>query len=132
MNRSGFLRLTGFLGLALLVGALPWGNNLAYGNTGPAGVTLLCQQPVRWQFGNRSAEISDGLPGLGLANANTRGQYIPIAVPDTTTFPGCDYYHIGIVQFSEQFHADLPKASQVRGYVDLGTGAHRCPIMPAP
>ena len=127
MYRSGFLRLTGLLGLALLVGALPWRNNLAYGNTGPAKVTFYANSPSGGNSGAALQKFVDGLPGLGPANANTRGQYIPIAVPDTTTFPGCDYYHIGIVQFTEQFHANLPKASQVRGYVDLGTGASPVP-----
>ena len=29
----------------------------------------------------------DTLPGLTSAGANNLGQYIPVAVPDTTTFP---------------------------------------------
>jgi hypothetical protein len=33
----------------------------------------------------------DGLPGLGAANKNNLGQYIQIAVPDTTSYPGSDY-----------------------------------------
>src|SRR5690242_3544368 len=34
----------------------------------------------------------DTLPGLGSTKANNLGQYIPIAIPDTTTYPGTDYY----------------------------------------
>src|SRR3972149_3403886 len=41
----------------------------------------------------------DSLPGLGPAGANNLGQYIPVAVPDTITYPGCDYYEIGLVQY---------------------------------
>ncbi len=37
----------------------------------------------------------DTLPGLGPTAANNLGQYIPVAVPDTTTYPGTDYYEIG-------------------------------------
>ena len=36
----------------------------------------------------------DTLPGLGAGAPNDLGQYIPIAVPDTTTYPGTDYYEI--------------------------------------
>ena len=36
----------------------------------------------------------DTLPGLTEAGANNLGQYIPVAEPDTTTFPGTDYYVI--------------------------------------
>ena len=36
----------------------------------------------------------DTLPGLDARCANNLGQYIPVAVPDTTTYPGSDYYEI--------------------------------------
>ncbi|UFS70604.1 multicopper oxidase domain-containing protein [Geomonas sp. RF6] len=62
----------------------------------------------------------DGLPGLGPNGANNLGQYIPVAQPDTTTYPGSDYYEIGLVQYREQMHSNLP-ATLLRGYVQLGT-----------
>lgn len=62
----------------------------------------------------------DTLPGLGAAGANNLGQYIPVAVPDTTTYPGTDYYEIAVVQYREQMHSDLP-ATLLRGYVQLAT-----------
>ena len=62
----------------------------------------------------------DGLPGLGAANANNLGQYIPVAVPDTTTYPGTDYYEIAVVQYLEKMHSDLPP-TKLRGYVQLAT-----------
>jgi hypothetical protein len=62
----------------------------------------------------------DTLPGQGEANANDLGQYIPIAVPDTTTYPGTDYYEIAVVQYRMKFHRDLP-ATLLRGYVQLST-----------
>ena len=60
------------------------------------------------------------LPGLGEANKNDLNQYIPIAVPDTTTYPGSDYYEIGVVQFREKMHSSIP-ATLLRGYVQLST-----------
>ncbi len=62
----------------------------------------------------------DTLPGLGAANANNLGQYLPVAVPDTTSFPGTDYYEIALVQYREQLHSDLPP-TLLRGYVQLST-----------
>jgi FtsP/CotA-like multicopper oxidase with cupredoxin domain len=62
----------------------------------------------------------DTLPGLGPENANNLGQYIPIAQPDTTTYPGTDYYEIAVVQYEEQMHSDLPP-TMLRGYVQLET-----------
>jgi len=50
----------------------------------------------------------DTLPGLDSANQNNLGQYIPVAIPDTTTYPGSDYYEIEMGQFREQMHSDLP------------------------
>ncbi|MHB0857657.1 MAG: fibronectin type III domain-containing protein [Anaerolineae bacterium] len=62
----------------------------------------------------------DGLPGLTDANANNLGQYIPVAVPDTTTYPGSDYYEIAVIQYREKMHSDLPP-TLLRGYVQLST-----------
>ena len=62
----------------------------------------------------------DTLPGLGPNAANDLGQYIPVAVPDTTTYPGTDYYEIAVVQYRMKFHRDLP-ATLLRGYVQLST-----------
>ena len=45
----------------------------------------------------------DTLPGLGPDAANNLGEYIPVAVPDTTTYPGADYYEIAVVQYRHQF-----------------------------
>ncbi|MEI7744086.1 MAG: hypothetical protein WCK58_10090, partial [Chloroflexota bacterium] len=62
----------------------------------------------------------DTLAGDGPENANNLGQYIPTAVPDTTTYPGADYYEIAVVQYRTQFSSSLP-ATLVRGYVQLST-----------
>jgi FtsP/CotA-like multicopper oxidase with cupredoxin domain len=62
----------------------------------------------------------DELPLLDAAGANNLGQFIPVAVPDTETYPGADYYEIAVVQYREQMHSDLP-ATLLRGYVQLST-----------
>jgi FtsP/CotA-like multicopper oxidase with cupredoxin domain len=64
----------------------------------------------------------DTLPGLGSANANNLGHYIPIAISDTTTYPGSDYYQIGLVDYTQQMNSDLP-VSRLRGYKDLASAA---------
>ncbi len=80
----------------------------------------------------------DTLPGLGEAGVNNLGQYIPVAVPDTTTFPddpatpdvdeGADYYVIAVVQTREQMSSSLPgnglgTGTLLREYVQLSTDA---------
>jgi FtsP/CotA-like multicopper oxidase with cupredoxin domain len=67
-------------------------------------------------------KFQDTLPGLGPTGANNLGQYIPIAVPDTTSFPGSDYYEIGLVRYTEKLHTNLP-ATPLRGYVQISTAA---------
>ena len=78
----------------------------------------------------------DTLPGLGRSNFNDLGQYIPVAVADTTTYPGSDYYEIGLVQYREQLSSSLPPVvntgggaipttstggTLIRGYVQIET-----------
>lgn len=62
----------------------------------------------------------DSLPGLGVANANQLGQYIPVAVADTTTYPGSDYYEIGLIQYTQRMNSSLNLTS-LRGYVQIET-----------
>jgi hypothetical protein len=64
----------------------------------------------------------DSLPGLTSAGANNLGQYIPIAVRDQSAYSGSDYFEIGLVEYSEKMHSDLP-ATKLRGYKDLAAGA---------
>ncbi len=66
----------------------------------------------------------DSLPGLGSDNANNLGQYIPVAIPDTTTYPGSDYYEIGLIQYRERLSSDLAP-TLLRGYVQLETPVNR-------
>ncbi|MCC7374197.1 MAG: multicopper oxidase domain-containing protein, partial [Verrucomicrobiales bacterium] len=61
----------------------------------------------------------DGLPGLGAGAANNLGQYIPVAAPDITSYPGSDYYEIALVEYREQMHSDLGGGTRLRGYVQI-------------
>jgi FtsP/CotA-like multicopper oxidase with cupredoxin domain len=140
MDRGKFFRLMGLAGLALAVATLPWGNYLAYGNGGPVlrpgdsvptptyfANSPLGVIPVGTKFGvgantgTPMAKFVDTLPGLssdkGVTGANNLGQYIPIAAPDTTTYPGSDYYEIGLKDYRVRMHSNLPLTNDA-----LGTG----------
>ena len=73
----------------------------------------------------------NALPGLGApgcdplttCGANNIGQYLPVAVSDTATFSGADYYEIALVEYEEQLHTDLAP-TRLRGYVQIETAAN--------
>ncbi|MFE9203077.1 hypothetical protein [Micromonospora sp. NPDC007230] len=46
---------------------------------------------------------------------------LPVAVPDTISWPGCDYYEIGLQEYAQRLHRDLP-ATRLRGYRQLNLG----------
>jgi len=56
---------------------------------------------------------------------------LPLAVPDTNSFPGSDYYEIALVEYTQQMHADLPP-TKLRGYVQVPTGTATCPAALTP
>ncbi|HWT77200.1 MAG TPA: laccase, partial [Candidatus Methylomirabilis sp.] len=58
----------------------------------------------------------------GPTATNNLGQYLPVAVPDPTTYPGSDYYEIALVEYAEQMHSDLPP-TKLRGYVQMNVAA---------
>ena len=61
----------------------------------------------------------DSLP---LLNApNNLGQQLQVAVADTVTYPGSDYYEISVRQYTQKMHSDLP-ATTLRGYVQTNNG----------
>jgi FtsP/CotA-like multicopper oxidase with cupredoxin domain len=74
-------------------------------------------------------KFQDGLPvlcdptaGWDQCTDNNLGQHIPIAVPDTTTYPDADYYEIAVVQTREQMSSSLPAGGTLlREYVQLET-----------
>ena len=62
----------------------------------------------------------DSVPLLNADGANNLGQYIPVAIPDTTTYTGSDYYEIELGEYSEKLHSDLPPTT-LRGYRQTNT-----------
>jgi FtsP/CotA-like multicopper oxidase with cupredoxin domain len=129
MKKRFFLMI---MALALLTAAAA-GIFTAEANDGPTGLTWYANSPSGLSPSGRDTgtalnKFVDRLAGVGSANANNLGQYIPLAVPvpDTPTnpgpYPGSDYYEIGIREFTEKVHTDLPGPTKFRGYVDL-TGA---------
>ncbi|MBL0278477.1 MAG: hypothetical protein IPQ24_20810, partial [Anaeromyxobacter sp.] len=75
-----------------------------------------------WAFSPELRKFVDALPGLTPAGANLLGNYIPVANPDSITYPGSDYYEIELIEFSHQFHSDLPATTRLRGYHQTNNG----------
>ena len=70
---------------------------------------------TNWHNTKPIHKFVDTLPGLGAANANNLGNYIPVAVANTTKYPGSDYYEIDVVEYTQRFHSDLAP-TKLRGY----------------
>ena len=109
--------------------------------TGAGAVTLdVNNMPVTTTTGKALRKFVDTLPGVAglnasgfLGGANNLGQVIPMAKPEkwintNGAVTGDDYYEIAAIEYTEQLHSDLPKATRLRGYVQLSTatnpGAH--------
>jgi FtsP/CotA-like multicopper oxidase with cupredoxin domain len=86
-------------------------------NTFPGGET--CTGPV--VPGTGIQKFVDPLPGLCASGVTPAANCIPVAVPDKTTFPGEDYYEIGLRDYVQRFHRDLPGGAKVRGYYQKNT-----------
>ena len=136
------------LGLVAVVVMLALGGPPAHAGAGVASSTDINGNPIQvptyyanspegdwtdWagnvhHSGTAIRKFVDTLPLIstdgGTTGANNLGQYIPVAVPDTSKYAGADYYEIGIVEYQEKMHTDLPKGSWVRGYVQLETPAN--------
>jgi hypothetical protein len=111
--------LPGTMILIAALTALIWGADPCF--AGPGGGTYYANSPSGGVTGTPLRKFVDSLPGLGFANRNNLGQYIPIAIPDTTTYAGSDYYEIGLKEYTQKLHSDLPKATKLRGYYQSNT-----------
>ncbi|HXU94320.1 MAG TPA: choice-of-anchor D domain-containing protein [Gallionella sp.] len=148
MKKSKF-KLNRVAAAVMLTMVAPWPIDMAYAGAGWGSSTNLTGAPVKVptyyanspsgvrpdlsptalagatvNTGTALRKFVDTLPGLGAAGVNNLGQYIPLAVPDKTTYPGSDYYELGIVEYTEKMHSNLPKATTLRGYVQLETPAN--------
>ncbi|MFJ6197154.1 hypothetical protein [Micromonospora sp. NPDC092111] len=63
----------------------------------------------------------DALPLPGPGGRNELGGYLPVATPDTISYPGCDYYELGLAEYTQRLHRDLP-TTRLRGYRQLNLG----------
>ncbi|MEQ1558453.1 MAG: choice-of-anchor D domain-containing protein [Methyloglobulus sp.] len=113
--------------------------------TDPNDATKLIRDPLFAGFGSGFKtpiagsgirKFVDALPGFAgvssyvsgsdyAAGKNQLGQTLPIAVPDTITFPGSDYYEIEETSYTQKLHSDLPP-TPLRGYrqLNVDTNAH--------
>jgi len=117
MNKRIILKYAGVTAAALL-----WGTGQSYAQYAlpPQLVPGVDYMLPNYANSPILTKFVDGLPGLTSAGANNLGQYIPVAVADTTTFPGSDYYEIALVEYTEQMHSEL-LPTKLRGYVQLAT-----------
>src|SRR4029077_13705899 len=76
-----------------------------------SGAVVLATIGAPLTAGTGMRKFLDPLPDLKTA----------IAVPDTITFPGSDYYVIALKEYSPNLHTDLPQ-TKLRGYVQLNNG----------
>jgi FtsP/CotA-like multicopper oxidase with cupredoxin domain len=84
-----------------------------------------------WAYSPLLTKFKDPLPGLWdpktqgnpLAGGDTPAKAIPLAVPDTLTYPGSDYYEIELREFSEVMHSEM-SATKLRGYVQVNNGTN--------
>jgi FtsP/CotA-like multicopper oxidase with cupredoxin domain len=127
MKKTLFLML---MGLALAVVALPLGIDRAYGNGGPVTDLNISPNPIPTYFANSPLGVipPDTAFGVGNDTGTPLAKFVqplpsfPLAVVKTNpSFPTDDYYELGVVDYTWQFHPALPP-SKVRGYVDLNTG----------
>ena len=109
----------------LVAGALAWG-----GSTGRAQPVLtpgVDYTKPNFAYSPPLRKFVDALPGLTSVGSNNLGQYIPIAVANTPyataagdPYPGSHYYEIGLVDYFQKMHSDLPgTGTKLRGYVQL-------------
>ncbi|MEI7921717.1 MAG: HYR domain-containing protein [Planctomycetota bacterium] len=103
----------------ILMTAVPGGTPEYFGENG-VGNWAFSPQPDPTTGTGGILKFQDSLPGLGAANANNLGQYLPVAVADTTTYPGSDYYEIALIQYTEKLSTSL-NPTTLRGYVQVET-----------
>ena len=127
MNKLRYLIWLGLL-LAVFI-APPWG--IEQSQAAPVLNPAVDLSKPNFAYSPPLRKFVNTLPALDASN--NIGQYIQSAVADTTTFPGCDYYEIALVDYREQLHSDLPPVTGVwpaaqtggtklRGYIQEHNG----------
>jgi FtsP/CotA-like multicopper oxidase with cupredoxin domain len=102
--------------------------------TDPTGTGAAASATIGGTLTGGMRKFLDSLPGLGPQGKNNLNQYIPVAAPNTTAYPGSDYYEIALVEFRERMHRNLPPVvggktnpaatggTKLRGYVQEVNG----------
>ena len=103
--------------------ALCWGAAPALAQTLTLSPNVDYTKP-NYAYSGPIRKFVDTLPGLTPTGINGVGQYIPLAVhnaPYGTPYgANCDYYEIGLVEYIERMHVDLPVGgTKLRGYVQI-------------
>ncbi|MBB5347821.1 multicopper oxidase domain-containing protein [Desulfoprunum benzoelyticum] len=70
-------------------------------------------------------------PGTGIRKFVDDLPIIGAATPDTTSYPGSDFYKIGLVEYEQQMHSDLANPTKLRGYVQLNADGTYDPNAPS-
>ena len=112
MNRDRLAIVIGLMAaVAVLIGGVdPCGAQTPAQQSRLTGIPDYFNTP-NWANTPPLRKFVDTLPPLcGAAGpfANNLGQCIPVAIPDTTTYPGSDHYEIEMVEYRERMHSDLP------------------------
>ena len=83
-----------------------------------AGGSALLMRGLAWPFAQTPTGIHKfiaPLQGLGASG-------IPVATPNTTLFPGEDFYRIHVGEYTQQMHPELPGPTRFWGYADITAG----------
>jgi len=90
----------------------------------PGGTPNYFGPEPNWAYTPPISKFVDPLPGLYISGVSPQPlpgqQYIPVAVPDTTTYQGSDYYEIELGEYTEKMHSDL-NPTTLRGYRQTNT-----------
>jgi FtsP/CotA-like multicopper oxidase with cupredoxin domain len=93
----------------------PVGNACADGSA-PIG-TYYANSPQLRKFVDTVAGLTSA--GKNTFANGTNGEYISVAEPDTKTYPGSEYFVIGVIEHMQRLHSDLQKETTLRSYVQL-------------
>jgi FtsP/CotA-like multicopper oxidase with cupredoxin domain len=74
--------------------------------TAPGSVPDYFETP-NWANSPPLRKFVDTLAPLTCTTPNNLGQCLPVAVADTTTYTGSDYYEIAVVEYREVMHSDF-------------------------
>jgi FtsP/CotA-like multicopper oxidase with cupredoxin domain len=131
-------RMPFIIGMVVAMAALIGGITICWARpiTSPGSTPDYFETP-NWAFSPPLTKFVDPLPVLWdpRTGGTAPAKCLSIAVPDTITYPGSDYYEIELREFTEKMHSELPPTT-LRGYVQVNQGTNAAGtlnnITPAP